>query len=152
MVPENISGRRKNRIFAVQFMYAWSINKDERFFQIGEAIDAFVDVYFSGEGKQYEFGRELIASVVENIDVVDNFIRKHAIHWTLDRIAIVDLAILRVAISEMLFREDVPPIVAMNEALDIGKILSTDESSKFLNGVLDGVKKKLTRPLRDAGR
>jgi N utilization substance protein B len=65
--------------------------------------------------------------------------------------AIVDLAILRVAVYEMLFRNDVPPIVAMNEAIDVGKILSTDESGKFLNGVLDGVRKKLTRPLREPG-
>jgi N utilization substance protein B len=56
-----------------------------------------------------------------------------------------------VAIYEMLFREDVPPIVAINEAIDIGKIMSTDESNRFLNGVLDGVKKKLKRPLREPG-
>ncbi|MDR1401665.1 MAG: transcription antitermination factor NusB [Puniceicoccales bacterium] len=152
MLPENISGRRKNRIFAVQFMYAWSINKDERSFEISETVDAFIDIYFPGENKHYEFGKELVISVVGNIDTIDDLIKEHATHWTLDRIAIVDLAILRVAICEMLFREDVPPIVAMNEAIDIGKILSTEESSKFLNGVLDGVKKKLTRPLRNAGR
>ena len=85
------------------------------------------------------------------MDVIDDLIKEYSTHWSLDRIAATDLAILRVAIYEMLFREDVPPIVAINEAIDIGKIMSTDESNRFLNGVLDGVKKKLKRPLREPG-
>jgi N utilization substance protein B len=133
-------------------MYAWSINRNERLFTIGEIVDDFADTYFPGEKNQYAFGRELATGSVENIDAIDDMIKKHTIHWSLDRIAIVDLAILRVAIYEMLFRDDVPPIVAMNEAIDIGKTLSTDESGCFLNGVLDGIKKELTRPLREAGR
>jgi N utilization substance protein B len=152
MFPEDMSRRRKNRIFAAQFMYSWSINKNEELVQIGDIVDAFIDSYFPGENDQYKFGKELAVGVVENIDIIDDLIKKHATHWSLDRIAIVDLAILRVSIYEMLFRDDIPPIVAMNEAIDIGKILSTDESGRFLNGVLDGVKKKLTRPLREAGR
>ncbi|MDR1890918.1 MAG: transcription antitermination factor NusB [Puniceicoccales bacterium] len=152
MFPEDMSPRRKNRIFAIQFMYSWSINKNEELIQIGDIVDAFIDSYFSGEGNQYKFGKELAVGAVENIDVIDDLIKEHATHWSLDRIAIVDLAILRIAIYEMLFRDDIPPIVAMNEAIDIGKILSTDESGRFLNGVLDGIKKKLTRPLREAGR
>ena len=85
------------------------------------------------------------------MDVIDDLIKEYSTHWSLDRIAATDLAILRVAIYEMLFREDVPPIVAINEAIDIGKIMSTEESNRFLNGVLDGVKKKLKRPLREPG-
>jgi N utilization substance protein B len=152
MFPEDMSPRRKNRIFAVQFMYSWSINKNEDFIQIRDVVDAFIDSYFPKENDQYKFGKELAVGVVENIDIIDDLIKKHATHWSLDRIAIVDLAILRVAIYEMLFRDDVPPIVAMNEAIDIGKILSTEESGRFLNGVLDGIKKKLTRPLREVGK
>jgi N utilization substance protein B len=152
MVPENISCRRQNRIFAVQFMYSWSINKNENFFKAADIVDDFASIYFSGEDGQYGFGKELAIGTVENIDAIDNLIVEHAIRWTIDRIAIVDLAILRVAIYEMLFRHDVPPVVAMNEAIDIGKILSTDESGRFLNGVLDSVRKKLTRPLREPGR
>jgi N utilization substance protein B len=62
------------------------------------------------------------------------------------------LAILRVTIYAMLFRDNVPPIVAVNEAIDIGRVLSMDESSRFLNGVLEEVKKKFTRPLGDPGK
>jgi N utilization substance protein B len=148
---ENIPNRRRNRIFAVQFMYAWSINRNEKFLTVGEVVDEFIGALFENEVDRYKFGKELAVGTVENIDTVDDMIMKHTTNWTLDRIAIVDLAILRVAIYEMLFRHDIPPIVAMNEAIDIGKMLSTGESGRFLNGVLDGVRKKLTRPLRDAG-
>jgi N utilization substance protein B len=152
MLPENISNRRRNRIFAVQFIYSWSINKGEDFTSVADTVDCFKDTYFCQETNNYNFGRELAIGTAENIDIIDDLIREHAIHWTLDRIAMVDLAILRVAIYEMLFRNDVPPIVAMNEAIDIGKIMSTDESRRFLNGVLDSVRKKLNRPLREASR
>lgn len=147
IIPDGISVRRKNRIFAVQFMYSWSINKNEQFWQIEDIVEAFANEYFA-EHSGFKFGKELSIGTVENIDIIDDLIKEHATHWTLDRIAITDLAILRVAIYEMVFREDVPPIVAMNEAIDIGKMISTDESGRFLNGVLDGVKKKLTRSLR----
>lgn len=147
IIPDGISVRRKNRIFAVQFMYSWSINKNEQFWQTEEIVESFANEYFK-EHSDFKFGKELAIGTVENIDIVDDLIKEHATHWTLDRIAITDLAILRVAIYEMVFREDVPPIVAMNEAIDIGKMISTDESSRFLNGVLDSVKKKLTRSLR----
>jgi N utilization substance protein B len=144
--------RRANRIFAVQFMYAWSINKNERFFEISDVVDDFISNCFPGESGHYGFGKELAVGTVENIDAIDGLIKENVTHWSFDRIAIVDLAILRVAVYEMLFRDDVPPIVAMNEAIDIGKIMSTDESGRFLNGVLDGIKKKLTRPWRETGR
>ncbi|MDR1595833.1 MAG: transcription antitermination factor NusB [Puniceicoccales bacterium] len=152
MVPEHASGRRKNRIFAAQFMYSWSINKNEKFLTIEDVVDAFADSYFRGKGDQYKFGKELVVGTIENIDAIDELIAEHSAHWTIGRMAIVDLAILRIAIYEMLFRDDVPPIVAMNEAIDIGKTLSTDDSGRFLNGVLDSVGKKLTRPLRKPGK
>jgi N utilization substance protein B len=151
MVPENASGRRKNRIFAVQFMYSWSINRSAAGMTSEQIVDAFCDTYFHGEGDAYRFGKELAIGTVGNIDVIDDLIREHTANWPLDRIAIVDLAILRVAIYEMLFRGDVPPIVSINEAVDISKILSTEESGRFLNGVLDSVKGKLSRPLRTTG-
>jgi N utilization substance protein B len=151
MVPENASIRRKNRIFAVQFMYSWSINRSRDAMTPEQLVDAFAGTYFPEQSDEYKFGRELAAGTVENIDAVDDLIKEYATNWTLDRIAIVDLAILRVAIYEMLFRSDVPPIVSINEAVDIGKILSTDDSGKFINGVLDGVKGRLSRPLRTTG-
>src|SRR5215469_14177965 len=71
-------------------------------------------------------------------------------NYELKRISAVDRNILRVAIYEMLFCNDVPPIVAINEAIDIAKKFGTEESGKFVNGVLDRVKLDLNRPLRTA--
>lgn len=150
IIPEGIPVRRKNRIFAVQCIYALAINKSDGLFSPEDTVENFAEKFFPGDEK-LKFGKELAIGIIENMDVIDDLIKEYSTHWSIDRIAATDLAILRVAIYEMLFREDVPPIVAINEAIDIGKIMSTDESNRFLNGVLDGVKKKLKRPLREPG-
>ena len=64
----------------------------------------------------------------------------------------MDLAILRLAVFELLFRTDIPPVVSINEAIDLAKEFSSGESRRFINGVLDKVKSTLTRPLRSAGK
>ena len=151
LIPENLSQRRKNRIFAVQFLYSWAVNSIDEIANLSDAIATFSEKFFQSDATNYDFGKELAEGAVSNLDVIDELIKKHATHWTLERIATVDLAILRIAIYEMLFRNDVPPIVAINEAIDIGKAMSSEESGKFLNGVLEGVKKELNRPLRHAG-
>lgn len=71
---------------------------------------------------------------------IDAAISKSAKNWSMDRIARVDLAILRLAVFELLFRDDIPPIVSINEAVDLAKTYSTAESKRFINGVLDNVK------------
>ena len=73
---------------------------------------------------------------------------KHAKNWEFHRIAAVDRNIMRLAIYEMLFREDIPPIVSINEAVDIAKKFSTEDSGKFVNGILDKVRSGLMRPAR----
>ena len=72
---------------------------------------------------------------------------RHA-NWDIARIAKVDRNILRLAIYEMLHREDIPPVVSINEAIDIAKKFSTENSGRFVNGILDKVKGKLMRPAR----
>ena len=69
-------------------------------------------------------------------------------NWELDRIAAVDRNVLRLAIYEMMFRDDVPPVVSINEAIEIAKKFSTKESGKFVNGILDRIRKELPRPAR----
>jgi N utilization substance protein B len=81
---------------------------------------------------------------------IDEKISRYTANYELKRISAVDRNILRVAIYEMLFCNDVPPIVAINEAIDIAKKFGTEESGKFVNGVLDRVKLDLNRPLRTA--
>jgi transcription antitermination protein NusB len=94
------------------------------------------------------FADPLIRGVIEHRDAVDEQIRKYAKNWELHRIAAVDRNILRLAIYEMLHRDDIPPVVSINEAVDIAKKFSTQDSGKFVNGILDKVKSELLRPAR----
>jgi len=95
-----------------------------------------------------EFAEPLILGALEHRDEADEIIRKHAKNWELHRIAAVDRNILRLAIYEMLHRDDIPPVVSINEAVDIAKKFSTQDSGKFVNGILDKVKGELMRPAR----
>jgi N utilization substance protein B len=95
-----------------------------------------------------EFADPLIRGTMEHRDEADEVIRKHAKNWELHRIAAVDRNVLRLAIYEMLHREDIPPVVSINEAVDIAKKFSTQDSGKFVNGILDKVKGELMRPAR----
>src|ERR1700722_4510006 len=94
------------------------------------------------------FADPLIRGTLENRDEADACIKKHAQNWDLHRIAAVDRNILRLAIYEMLHRDDIPPVVSINEAVDIAKKFSTQDSGKFVNGILDKVKGELLRPAR----
>src|ERR1041384_4675698 len=94
------------------------------------------------------FAEPLIQGTLEHRDEADAIIRKHATNWDLHRIAAVDRNILRLAIYEMLHREDIPPVVSINEAVDIAKKFSTQDSGKFVNGILDKIKGELMRPAR----
>src|SRR5687767_12095210 len=79
---------------------------------------------------------------------IDAKIQQHAKNWDLGRMAVVDRNILRLAVYEMLHRTDIPPVVSINEAVDIAKRFSTDESGRFVNGILDKIKGDLMRPAR----
>ncbi len=94
------------------------------------------------------FADPLICGALEHRDEADEIIKKHAKNWELHRIAAVDRNILRLAIYEMLHRDDIPPVVSINEAVDIAKKFSTQDSGKFVNGILDKVKGELMRPAR----
>jgi N utilization substance protein B len=94
------------------------------------------------------FADKLIRGVIENRDAVDVKIKEHAANWDLHRMAVVDRNILRLAIYEMLYRDDIPPVVSINEAVDIAKKFSTEDSGKFVNGILDKIKGELMRPAR----
>lgn len=94
------------------------------------------------------FADPLIRGTLQFRDELDECIKKHTQNWELHRIAAVDRNILRLAIFEMLHRDDIPPVVSINEAVDIAKKFSTQDSGKFVNGILDKVKGELLRPAR----
>jgi N utilization substance protein B len=160
--------RREARERAVQFLFQHDLNAPEN---LEEALDSFWEsqraVAVAQEkgaatwGQKVElpppsadetatrlFAEKLIRGVLEKRETLDEHIRKHAENWDLRRMAVVDRNILRLAIYEMLFRNDIPPVVSINEAVDVAKRFSTRDSGKFVNGILDKVKTELLRPAR----
>jgi N utilization substance protein B len=94
------------------------------------------------------FAEPLIHGVIEHRDAIDTLLRQHTQNWDLRRMAVVDRNILRLAVYEMLHRDDIPPVVSINEAVDIAKRFSTEDSGRFVNGILDKIKGELLRPAR----
>jgi len=136
--------RRENRVRAVQFLYQWELNRPDL---LADAVWAFFQQQDEPR-EYYAFAEDLIHGVLENIDAIDREIAEHLENWRYERVAKVDLAILRLAVHELLHRPDIPPIVSINEAIELGKIFSSPDSKRFINGILDRVKAKINRPLR----
>lgn len=140
------SQRRQCRVAAMQYIYAWSINRPKD-------LPNDLTVFFEGleqERDYYNFAEELIHGTIENSAEIDDRIMALAKNWEFDRIAKIDLAILRLAAFELLYRKDIPPVVTINEAIDLSKDYSTAESRRFVNGILDKIKGSLDRPSRTA--
>jgi len=138
--------RHDGRVDALQYLYAWSINPPDNL-----ADD--LRVFFESQEQprnHYSFGEELIDGVIRNQSGIDAQIRVLAQNWEFDRIAKIDLAILRIAMFEMLHRNDIPPVVSINEAIDISKQFSNADSKRFINGILDRLKDQLGRDSRKA--
>jgi N utilization substance protein B len=160
--------RREARERAVQFLFQHDLNPPEN---VDEALNQFWDSQRAAAiaeekgpatwGEAIElpppsadeaavrvFADPLIKGALEHRNEADDLIRKHAKNWELHRIAAVDRNVLRLAIYEMLHRDDIPPVVSINEAVDIAKKFSTQDSGKFVNGVLDKIRGELPRPAR----
>ena len=147
-----MSSRRDNRIAAMQFLYQHSINHSD---DLPGALHMFFKELESEHGHArdyYAFAEELIHGTLHHLDEIDSEIKKYLRNWDFTRIARIDLAILRLAIYEMLKRPDIPPIVSINEAIDMSKEYSIPDAKRFINGILDQFKLTLNRPLRSASK
>jgi N utilization substance protein B len=138
--------RRDGRVAALQFLYAWSLNQPKN---LAEDLRVFFE-NCEQPREHYAFGEELIQGVIEHIADLDSHIKGLAHNWEFERIAKIDLAILRVAMFEMLYRKDIPPVVSINEAIDLSKQFSNADSKRFINGILDRLKDQLGRDARKA--
>ena len=136
--------RRDGRVAALQYLFAWSINVPS---DLSEDLRTFFETQEKGRD-HYSFGEEIIHGVIKNIAEIDGRIRSLAHNWEFDRIANIDLAILHVAIYEMMYRKDIPPVVSINEAIDLSKQFSNIDSKRFINGILDRLKDQLGRDAR----
>jgi N utilization substance protein B len=138
--------RRDAREAAIQFLYQFDTHKPAN---VDEALVAFWAQNEEPKNVR-DFATDLIRGALEKLPEVDAKIRTLADNWDFERLAAVDRNILRLAVYEMLFRPEIPPVVSINEAIEIAKKFSTAESGKFVNGLLDRVKKELLRPARQA--
>ncbi len=127
--------RRRAREIALQVLYEMEVTRKDS----DEALADFWESHPTGE-EVCSFATKLVTGTVENLSSIDALLGKHADNWDLDRMAAVDRNILRFATYELLFLDGIPPKVTINEAIEIAKKYSTQDSGRFVNGILDGIK------------
>ncbi|NLN65358.1 MAG: transcription antitermination factor NusB [Clostridiaceae bacterium] len=123
--------RRASRELAMKLLYQFQLRDDD--------IDEQVMLFLSEEkleGTETEYFLDVVHGVMEKKDEIDSLIENHARGWSLERMPKVDLAIMRLAIYELRFREDIPWNVSINEAVELAKKYGGDQSKSFINGVL----------------
>ena len=131
--------RRKAREVALQFLYQLDLNGDDDPIPHDEEFWARHPL----DDDTHAFADALVRGTKSNQAKIDHAISQFAEHWDLERMAVVDRNILRLAVYELLWMADVPPEVAINEAIEIAKKFGTKESSRFINGLLDRIHKEL---------
>ena len=163
--------RHEAREWALQFLFQSEFNRaesiDEGFKLFWEHLDQEDTSPAPAEGKAAPapsetnarearmrakarmFAEELARGVIAHHGDIDPLISKHAENWEIARMGTVDRNAMRIAVFEMLYRDDIPPVVSINEAVDLAKAYSSIESGKFVNGILDRIRKGIDRPARD---
>lgn len=134
---------RRGREAAVQMLYQWEVGRmtmpevRRLFWQVGEAADEGVHEQVRA------FATRLADGTVEHLAAIDPLIEECSEHWRLERMPVVDRIILRLAINELLHERESPPAFVINEALELTKRFSAPDAVRFVNGVLDAVRKRL---------
>jgi N utilization substance protein B len=133
----------------MQCLYEWDFRGDED--KMAEEIIGHNLVEFGPKVKKDEFIRTLVLGVLEKRKIIDPIIEKCAPEWPLEQITIVDRNILRLGIFELMFGkyEEVPPKVAINEAIELAKAFGGESSGRFVNGVLGTVYREMGEPMKD---
>ncbi|MCF8037921.1 MAG: transcription antitermination factor NusB [Desulfohalobiaceae bacterium] len=145
------SPRRKGREIAFQILYGCTFSGNAPLEHASLSLDHFIAVGLFTEQRANEFARELSVAVLNSCPEVDRIIESYSKNWRLKRIARVELTILRLAVYEMLFQEDVPMKVAINEGIELSKTFGDPKSGHFVNGILDGIAREAFRPDSDQG-
>ena len=142
-VEKSTGTRHKARECALQMLFAFDLTGGDTatltsnyWHELGEA-----DI----DHKTRAFANQLVAGTIEKVDVIDNVIRSRAEHWRIERMAVMDRIILRLAVYEFLEQPETPGRVIINEALELARTFSTDDAVRFINGILDGIRRRLAR-------
>jgi N utilization substance protein B len=136
--------RRKSRELTLQFLYQGELAGQDNLLDFEEYC-----VHFQVNKKAIPYAKKLLDGVQEKGDAINQLIRKYAENWRLERMSVIDRNILRLAVYEVHYQDDVPISVAINEAVEIAKRFSTDDSAPFINGILDGVAKEKIKDAED---
>ncbi|MDB1940436.1 transcription antitermination factor NusB [Clostridium tertium] len=132
--------RKRSREIAMELLFGMTLSKNT----LEETIEIFIEDYeMNLKTIDLEYIKGILAKVEENITVIDQKIEEALTNWKIDRVSKVNISILRLAIAEMLYVEDVPEKVAINEAIELTKKYSDEKSVSFVNGVLDKAFKSL---------
>ena len=137
--------RRRAREAALQILYQWGVGK----LDVESAIDTFFDLQWVDAQPAPDdlraFASGLARDTVGRLTDIDTLIADTTERWRPERMPMVDRLLLRMAVCELLRDPGTPPAVVINEALELARTLSTEESVKFVNGMLDGIRKKIER-------
>jgi N utilization substance protein B len=133
--------RRTSRECALQLLFQMDISGED----VETAIPKFWQLKEDFNEQVREFCDSLARGYYENRELIDRIVSENADNWRLDRMAVVDRNIMRIAIYEFLFRDDIPEKVSINEAIEIAKRYGGPESTQFINGILDAVKNKINQ-------
>ena len=136
-----MSSRRNGRVLAFQSVFSKEFEdaQDENLTAMEWLDEEHKKKY---DDKTIQFSRLLIKGTLENLSEIDTVIKGSLKNWDFNRISLVELSLLRISVYSMLYQKSIPFTVTINEAVDIAKEFGSDESYKFINGVLDGIRKK----------
>ncbi len=126
--------RKKARESAMSLIYQMDLNEDFS----KESIKTYLE-NFEHSVAEEEYVKDASNKIILNLEEIDEYINKNLTGWTIERLAKVDLSVLRVALYEILYREDIPIEVSINEAIETVRKYSAEDSYRFINGVLGGV-------------
>jgi N utilization substance protein B len=132
--------RRRSREQALQALFYMDMHRDPVEDPVGLFCESFTQKKPAGT-----FFHRLIDGVREHNKTIDTVIEQYSSNWKLSRMSCVDRNVLRIAVFELLFCEDIPPKVSINEAIDVGKRYGTEESGAFINGILDSIRLAMER-------
>jgi N utilization substance protein B len=145
-----MASRRKGRILAFQALYCWESNRLSQPPACRMPVEELIKFDWLEEEKlsnldegTMAFSRVLITGTVENIKKIDDMIIHHLENWDISRINRVDLAVLRMSVYTLMYQADISPSIVIDEAIGICKEFGTDDSYKFINGVLDSIRRTL---------
>lgn len=146
-----MANRHLSRSIAMQTLYEWDFNGGKEN-KLEEILKRNISEFAPGL-EDDKFARDLIKGVLENKEKINEIIAKTAPEWPLEQISLVDRNVLRVGIYELLYgkREEVPPKVAINEAIELAKSFGGETSGKFVNGVLGTIYRAIGEPGKDEG-